>query len=334
MSRKSLRISLLLPFFAILVAYATNHTQTVGHNLRKLVYITIILLLFSCQNYTKEGISINSESYELIVPKNHKELLILFPGFGGNNESIKNESNLIESVTKENISVLIIKINRNLFLNQSEKEKMAELVRKIINENNINGDEIYLGGFSAGGNLALQLGKYLTFYKNGKLSPKGIFVIDSPVDLMNLYKNCDQTIKENNSILVNESTFLLNYLERKIGKPKEYLEKYKVFSPYLDSLKYIENVKFKKTELVFYTEPALEFNREIYNRNFEETNGFQLMNLHKELKKNGFKTSYIESKNKGYRKNGKRNPHSWSIINEREILNWIKNKTMPNTVYN
>ncbi len=37
MSRKSWRISLLLRFFVILVAYATNHTQTVRHNIRTLM---------------------------------------------------------------------------------------------------------------------------------------------------------------------------------------------------------------------------------------------------------------------------------------------------------
>ncbi|WP_440881164.1 hypothetical protein [Tenacibaculum sp. C7A-26P2] len=299
----------------------------------KFIYILTIFLLFNCRNYTKNEININSEFYELIVPENHKELLILFPGFGENNKGIKNESNLIKSALDEKISVLIIKTNRNLFLNKLEKEKIAKLVWEIINKNNIHGNEIYIGGFSAGGNLALQLGKYLTFYKNGEFNPKGIFVVDSPVDLIQLYKNCKQEVEKNNSILVNESTFVLNYLNQKIGKPKENLEEYKIFSPYLDSLKYIENVKFKETELVFYTEPALEFNRTIYKRGFEETNSFQLKNLHKELKENGFKTSYIETKNKGYRKNGKRNPHSWSIINEREILEWIKKKTMPNTVY-
>ncbi|SHM83677.1 hypothetical protein [Polaribacter sp. KT 15] len=298
------------------------------------LYILLVLILFSCRNYTKKEININSESYELIVPKNHKELLILFSGFGESNEGIKSASKLIKSVLDENISVLIIKTNRNLFLNKFEKEKNAKLVWEVINENNIQGNEIYIGGFSAGGNLALQLGKYLTFYKNGEFNPKGIFVVDSPVDLIQLYKNCKKKIKKNNSILVNESKFLLNYLNQKIGKPKENLENYKVFSPYLDSLKYIENVKFKKTELVFNTEPALEFNRTIYNRSFEETNSFQLKNLHRELKINGFKTSYIETKNKGYRKNGERNPHSWSIINESEIIEWIKKKTMPNTVYN
>lgn len=303
-------------------------------NLEKIIYILTILFLFSCRTYTKEELTINSESYELIVPRNHKELLILFPGFGGNNQTVKSESNLIKSVLDKNISVLIININRNLFLNKLEKEKTTKLVWKIISENNINGNDIYIGGFSAGGNLALQLGKHLTFYKNGEFSPKGIFVVDSPVDLIQLYKNCEQKVEQNNSILVNESTFLLNYLNQKIGKPNENLEEYKLFSPYLDTLKYIENVKFKETELVFYTEPAFEFNRTVYNRGFEQTNSFQLKNLHKELTKNGFKTSYIASKNRGYRKNGKRNPHSWSIINEREILEWIKKKNMPNTTYN
>ena len=31
----------------------------------------------------------------------------------------------------------------------------------------------------------------------------------------------------------------------------------------------------------------------------------------------------IKSTNKGYRKDGKRHPHSWSIVDERELTEWI-----------
>ncbi|MDX6747060.1 hypothetical protein SHK09_09685 [Polaribacter sp. PL03] len=31
----------------------------------------------------------------------------------------------------------------------------------------------------------------------------------------------------------------------------------------------------------------------------------------------------INTKNRGYRANGERHPHSWSIVDEKDLINWI-----------
>jgi hypothetical protein len=42
------------------------------------------------------------------------------------------------------------------------------------------------------------------------------------------------------------------------------------------------------------------------------------------LKKIGnSKTKFIKTKNKGYRANGEKNPHSWSLVNKKDLLDWI-----------
>lgn len=291
---------------------------------KNVILILFIFFILSCKTYNEKEFKINSEHYELLVPEKHKELLILFPSFGGNNESVKNESNLVNYALENRISILIFKINTSLFFDSKGKLNFSKLTSMIIKENNLNPNKIYLGGFSAGGNLALQLGKSFT-ESNSKISnPKGIFVVDSPVDLLKLYQNSKKRAQIEKPEANSESDFIIEYLEVMIGKPERDIELFKEFSPYLDTLKYIENVKFKDTKLLFYTEPARKFNLLNYNRTFEETNSYQIKNLHNELKKNGLISKYIETENKGYRKNGNRNPHSWSIIDEKEIIDWIK----------
>ncbi|MGJ8744189.1 hypothetical protein [Polaribacter sp.] len=289
--------------------------------MRKTIYLLMFLTFLGCKNYTEKEINVDNEIYELIVPEKHKELLILFPGFGGTNESIKTESNIIQKSLKEKISILILKNNRNLFLDNNELEKLGKTVVEIINKNNINSKRIYIGGFSAGGNLGLQLGKYLTKKRNYKNNLKGIFVIDSPVDLQQLYFNYKKSLVEDKS---GNIKYFLNFMEKHIGKPDKDFEKYKEYSPYLGSIEYTENVEFEKAELIFYTEPALKYRNDNFNQNFENTNGYQIKKLSKLLNQKGYKTKYIETENKGYRKNGMRNPHSWSIMNENEIIEWIK----------
>ena len=31
----------------------------------------------------------------------------------------------------------------------------------------------------------------------------------------------------------------------------------------------------------------------------------------------------IKTENKGYRANGERHPHSWAIVNEKDLINWM-----------
>ena len=300
------------------------YTTTLGliNEMRKTIYLLIFFTLLSCKNYTEKEINIENEIYELIVPKKHKELLILFPGFGGTNESIKTECDIVQKALEKNISILILKNNRNFILEKNELEKLGETVVELINKNNINNNKIFIGGFSAGGNLGLQLGKYLTKKENYKNNLKGIVVIDSPIDLQKLYLKYE-------NILVKEESESIEYffkiLEKQIGNPKKDFEKYKEYSPYLNSIEYTENVEFENTELIFYTEPALKYRKENFNENFEDTNGYPIKKLSELLNEKGFKSKYIETENKGYRKNGMRNPHSWSIMNENEIIEWIKN---------
>ena len=64
--------------------------------MRKTIYFLIFLILLGCTNYAEKEINIDNEIYELIVPKKHEKLLILFPGFGGTNESIKTECDIVQ----------------------------------------------------------------------------------------------------------------------------------------------------------------------------------------------------------------------------------------------
>jgi predicted alpha/beta-fold hydrolase len=235
------------------------------NEMRKTIYFLIFLILLGCNNYAEKEINIDNEIYELIVPKKHKELLILFPGFGGTNESIKTECDIVQKALKENISILILKNNRNFILEKNELEKLGEIVLELIHKNNINNNKLFIGGFSAGGNLGLQLGKYLTKKENYKNNLKGIFVIDSPIDLQQLYLKYEKNLEEEESGSIE---YFFNILKKQIGNPKKDFEKYKEYSPYLSSIKYTENVKFENTELIFYTEPALKYRKENFNESF------------------------------------------------------------------
>ncbi len=289
--------------------------------MKRFITIFIILTFCGCNNYSEKAIHLNTEIFELIVPEKHEEILILFSGFGGTSKSIKTECNIVQKALQENISILILKNNQNFHFENKQLEKTGNIVLNLIIENNLNSKKIYLGGFSSGGNLGLQLGKHLTKMKDYEESIIGIFVIDSPVDLAQLYFNFQKKLVDDKS---GESKYFLELLTEQLGNPEKNIEKYKKYSPFLGSIEYTKNVEFKNTELIFYTEPAAVFRKNNWNQEFENTNGYQIKKLNKLLNKRGYKSKYIETNNKGYRKNGMRNPHSWSILDENEIIEWIK----------
>ena len=57
---------------------------------------------------------------------------------------------------------------------------------------------------------------------------------------------------------------------------------------------------------------------------YDQMNAYYIKRLSESLKKSGFsRVEYIPTENKGYRANGERHPHSWSIVDKKELIKWI-----------
>jgi predicted esterase len=85
--------------------------------------------------------------------KNLKRVLILFGGFPEKPENIKREFTIQELALEKNIAVLYMNYNQKLWLEETEKQKLAELLQKIFAENKLPTNDTYVGGFSSGGML-------------------------------------------------------------------------------------------------------------------------------------------------------------------------------------
>jgi hypothetical protein len=61
------------------------------------------------------------------------------------------------------------------------------------------------------------------------------------------------------------------------------------------------------------------------NNDYLDLNAFYIKKLSEKLKLEfGNKNiELIETQNRGYRANGDRHPHSWSIVNKKELINWM-----------
>ena len=303
----------------------------------RLSILLSLFLLFSCKNSNNNNLAdlqtsskieiVKNKDFELIKVDNQKGILVLFPGYGHVSDDTKNEFNVIELATKNGFSVLYMSFNQHVFLRDDEKAVLAKEMLTIFETNKLNFENIYIGGFSSGGNVSLLLSDYLVKTKS-KIQPKGVFIGDSPVDLLKIYQNCEKNIVKNFSEeTVEESKWIVGDFNEKLGRPKENIKKYEQFSPFTFQTGNIKNLsELKNTKIRLYTEPDVAWWKKDSNQNYEDMNAYSIAKLYEKLKQQGFlNVELIETKNKGYRANGDRHPHSWSIIDKENLIKWMLN---------
>ncbi len=216
-----------------------------------------------------------------------------------------------------------------LWVTETEKKQLLEKIESIFSSNKLPTENIHIGGFSSGGNISLIFSNYLLSNKS-KIQPKGVFIIDSPVDLLELYRLSERNIKRNfseNSI--QEAHWLLNLFNTEFGSPKNGITKYKAFSPYTFETKNISNLSnLDGIKIRFYSEPDTLWWKENRNNVATDLNAHWIEKLANDLRQKlpHSKIELITTKNKGYRANGNRHPHSWSIVDQEELLNWMEEK--------
>lgn len=302
--------------------------------MRKLIiFLVLIAVSFKGQNkeYSPKEDSrlenkITSE-FELIKADKQKGLLILFPCFPCDANNTLSEFEISEISTKNGYSVLAMNFNQHLFLSPEEKQELTKRLEDVISQNNLSTENIFIGGFSSGGNVSLLISNYLVQNKS-KIQPKGVFVVDSPIDLLALYKTAKKNLKLNFSEpSIQEATWIKSFFDNEFGNPEKGITNYEKNSPYIFETQNIENLKdLKNLKIRFYTEPDLKWWQENRKNDYQDLNAYYVKKLSEKLKeKFGNKNiEFIETENKGYRSNGERHPHSWAIVDEEELIKWMK----------
>lgn len=291
---------------------------------KKILLILTIVGLYSCKTEQNSVEVFTTEAYELHKSKNQRALLVLFPGGGGNAEGVKQEFKIIDKATENGISVAIINFSHKLWIEDSDCKMLSDLLAGMIETHQLDTKNISIGGMSIGGNVTLSLTQYLL--KNQFLDIKTAFVVDPPLDLYGLYKSSENDIKRTDfsEERLAEPKWIISYFEEQFGK-NDLLENIEKVSPFTLATHHTDNISaLKSIKLRFYIEPDAEWWMKERQTDFEFTNAYAIQKLNESLKVKGWKyTQLIETKNKGYRSNGERHPHSWSIVDVANIVEWI-----------
>lgn len=307
---------------------------------RALISLLFFILIVSCKQNKKEKkqivtekiefTEIVKEDYELYKPNDEiKGVLILFGGYPENADDIKREFQILDIARENSIAVLLSNFNQKLWLEESEKHQLAKKLQDIVVENKLPTENIFIGGFSSGGVVSLLISDFIIGMKQFYIDPKGVFIVDSPIDLIALYKSSEKNIERNFSEpSIQESTWLIETLGNNFGNPKDNIEKYEKNAVFTYSTNNISNLKkLKRTKIRLYTEPDTLWWKENRMADYEQMNAFYIKKLSESLTQKGFESvEYIPTTDRGYRANGERHPHSWSIVDKKDLVNWILNK--------
>ncbi len=302
--------------------------------MRILLFILLITITSSCGNKqdkspTSAPTKIISDDYELIIPKKQEGLLILFPCYPCDAENTRTEFNIIDEAVAHNITVLLMNFNMHLWLTDTEKSDLEKILSTAVSENNINSNNTYLGGFSSGGNVSLLLTDHLISTRS-IIQPKGFFIVDSPIDLLALYENAQKTIERDFSeIAIQEANWIVQTLESDFGVGDTALTHYNNMSPYVSKTQSTNNISnLSGLNIRLYTEPDTVWHKENRKTEYENLNAFYIEQMANDLSKlyGEDKVDYITTTNRGYRANGDRHPHSWAIVDEKDLVEWIRAK--------
>jgi len=297
----------------------------------RLIGVVFILGMFSCKSEPKksEAQHIIDENYELHLPSGKtKGLLVIFPGLGLGQSaaSILADSDIIQESLKENIACLAMNINNQLFCSYPLYEAVLESIQTLQEKHQIPKGKIAVGGFSAGGNLAL------TYAANSVKNqmqgiPSAVFAIDPPLDLERFY-NINTKIATESRFESNrkEAEFVLRFLNAFLGDQKEKRAAYLENSPFIETAPDSCNARYLGfIPIKLFSEPDLNWYLTERGRTYDQLNAYSISQFHKHLHRIGNKkVDYKPSKNKGIRKDGTRHPHSWSLMDSKETVKWIK----------
>ncbi len=270
--------------------------------------------------------------YTVIQPSTSyiSSYLILIPGLGQTHENLLIQTDLTE-IAKQNGILTIIPTFQDGFMSLGFDDKSQESLVKIINNAkdkfDLQNKKMYIGGFSIGGSCAV---KYAEQANTSPVysKPNAVFAIDPPLDFERFYHSAKRQIRLGLPAEPSrENTFMINKLEEIMGgAPSEALQAYQQTSPYSMSDTTQQAVKaLTNMPIRLYTEPDVDWWINERGSDFSGMNALDCSAMINELKQLGnTKAELITTVNRGLRKpSNQKHPHSWSIVDSKELINWL-----------
>ncbi len=257
-------------------------------------------------------------------------LLILLPGFGGQAQDVFRETRLPQEAAQIGLITIVPTLNNRLYLDRASKQFIDTTISQVLHANPAVGRRLVMGGFSAGGHLALSYAEtLLAGDAQERVALMAAFGVDPPLDMRQFWQLGQRRIEQNCSkLLRREGQRILASLTNAFGgSPDKFPVQYLNGSAFagIDSLG--GNARWlKSTPIRIYAEPDLTYWREHYCPAFtaDDLTAKTSERMIERLRQLGnAQAQYIETNGRGFVR-GRRFPHAWSILNANECVAWLQ----------
>ena len=305
-------------------------------------YLTLVLFLIVCFQLKAQDDAFQIDrhiidkqdedyGYYLAIPpksKNIKGAIVLMPGFGQVAEHVFADTDLHKFAFENNLLTISISTGMRLMADEMIQTKINALLSHAISQYDLKKDKFVFGGFSAGGRICLRYVELCKeFPTKFPVAPIAVFMADAPVDVFHSWEMM-QALKAaaNSEVAVQEADWVEKmYREQYDATPEEKPEFFKAFNPFSIEEKGQGNEKFLK-DVAVRSYHDVDISWRLINRNQSVQHSNYLVSselINRLLQLGNSKAEFVQSYQTGYRRDGKRHPHSWSIINEKECVEWI-----------
>lgn len=275
--------------------------------------------------------------YKLYQPQGPpRGLLVLLPGYG-DTVDFYDDVRLPELMRKR--GYLVAALSMAGYINwEQDVTALHTVLSRIVAHHPIPARALAIAGFSAGGTGAI---RYAEFCVEKPCAPElraaAAVSIDGPLDFERWHQCAARKAERQPDNPA--GAMIVKMLGNLLGSPTDQRASYVRAAPLTVTERNGGNARLlRETAIRAYTEPDIVWTIDNWSNDYYCTNAIDQAALVQELRYLGnAKAELITTSGKGYRRQrhertgqyvkGERSPHSWTIVDERDLADWIERHT-------
>jgi hypothetical protein len=294
-----------------------------------LLVLTLSIVVFAAQDgqiVCRHQFKTSNNCYRLYKPADSvRGLVVMLPYYGSDANEFSSAA-LPGLLAKKNVATMVVSASG--YLMDNDLVTLKGLIGEVLQELSLPAGSLVVGGISAGGTGAVRYSEYCSSgHCVARTKPVAIFSVDAPLDFESWWNRAKLNLRRGNPKSgLEESQAILDALHSAMGgSPNQVRQAYRRRSPFLASEKEGGNARLlKDIPIRLYTEPDVLWWIENMGCDYYTINAVDQAALVLQLRALGnTKAELITTTGKGFRPPGTRNPHSWTIVVEPELADWI-----------
>ena len=300
------------------------------------IYLLGILLFITINGFSQEYQYVYRNSsdssfncYLKIIPTSRPIKGLIVRDFSNLPKKGKNSPYQFTELAKEAGFLTLITNTSNvfpeLFVTDDPMNLLSQMINEVVEEYEIPSTNIFIGGISASGTRALRFAQYCSQGKSN-VEIAGVFAIDSPLDLARFYNSAKENQLQFKAGMLEEAKYMVPFFERVFnGNPTNSYPSYQNASVFSHHTINGGNIQYlKNTPIIQFHEPDIDWWITERGAGYYDLNSYDIVSSTLILKSLGNQdVELITTTQKGYDKQGNRKCHSWSIVDEKYLIQWI-----------